>query len=111
VHHNGERTLVACSLWLHIGFIGASASATGLLWLFGGDAEWLSALALAISGGMLAAASWRHARTVLGYAERAPALGSVASRERAPRPSTRQTGRATKAVSPYSATSGPEYRS
>jgi hypothetical protein len=110
VHHNGERTLVACSLWLHIGFIGASASAVGLLWLFGGEAEWLSALALAISGGMLAAASWRRARTVLGYAERAPALASVAPPERDPRATARQTGRATKAVSPYSAASGPECR-
>lgn len=95
VHHSSERTLVACSLWLHMGLIGASASAAGLLWLFGGEAEWLSALALAISGGMVAAASWRRARSILGYAERAAAIGEAAPRGPAPRASSRQTGRAT----------------
>ncbi len=63
MHHDSERSLVACSLWLHVGLIGASASAAGLLWLLGGEAGWLSALALAISGGMLAVASRRRART------------------------------------------------
>jgi hypothetical protein len=65
-----ERALVACSLWLHIGLIGAAALAVGLLQLFDGETKWLSALALAFSGGALAAASWRRARTVLEHAER-----------------------------------------
>ena len=43
---NIERVLVACSLWLHIGFIGASAVAVGLLQLFDGEARWSSELAL-----------------------------------------------------------------
>jgi len=67
---NTERARIACSLWLHIGFIGATALAVGLLQLFDGEAKWSSALALALSGGVLAAASWRRARTVLEHAER-----------------------------------------
>jgi len=66
---NTERALIACSLWLHIGFIGATA-----LQLFDGEAKWSSALALALSGGVLAAASWRRARTVLEHAERSLAV-------------------------------------
>ena len=69
-----ERALVACSLWLHIGFIGAAALAVGLLQLFDGEAKWSSALALALSGGVLAAASWRRTRTVLERAERSWAV-------------------------------------
>ena len=72
--NNTERALIACSLWLHIGFIGATALAVGLLQLFDGEAKWSSALALALSGGVLAAASWRRARTVLEHAERSSAV-------------------------------------
>jgi hypothetical protein len=67
---NIERVLVACSLWLHIGLIGASAIAVGLLQLFDGEARWPFALALAISGGVLAAVSWRSGLTVLERADR-----------------------------------------
>jgi len=63
-----RRALVACSLWLHIGLVGASAMAIGVLHLFDGDGSPLSALALAVSGGILAAASWRRSRTVLDAA-------------------------------------------
>jgi len=72
--NNTERALIACSLWLHIGFIGAAVLAVGLLQLFGGETKWLSALALAFSGGVVAAASWRRARTVLEHAERSSAV-------------------------------------
>ena len=71
--NNTERALIACSLWLHIGFIGAAALAVGLLQLFDGEAKW-SSLALALSGGVLAAPSWRRARTVLEHAERSLAV-------------------------------------
>jgi hypothetical protein len=37
LQNNTERALVACSLWLHIGFIGASALAVGLHQLFDGE--------------------------------------------------------------------------
>ena len=65
-----ERALVACSLWLRIGFIGASAFAAGLLQLFDGEARWPFALAVAFSGGVLAAASWRRGLAVLERADR-----------------------------------------
>ena len=67
---NIERELVACSLWLHIGFIGAAALAVGLLQLFDGETRWPFALALAFSGSVLATASWRRALTVLERADR-----------------------------------------
>jgi len=76
IQNTSERALVACSLWLHIGFIGATALAVGLLELLGGETKWLSALALALSGGVLAAASWRRARTVLEHAERSSNVSS-----------------------------------
>jgi hypothetical protein len=69
-----ERALIACSLWLHIGFIGAAASAAGLLRLFEGETNWPLAVGLALSGGALAAVTWRRARTVLEHAERASAV-------------------------------------
>ena len=74
IQNTTERALVACSLWLHIGLIGAAALAVGLLQLLDGETKWLSALALAFSGGVLAAASWRRARTVLEHAERSLAV-------------------------------------
>jgi membrane protein implicated in regulation of membrane protease activity len=70
IQNSTERALIACSLWLHIGFIGAAALAAGLLQLFDGETKWLSALALALCGGVLSAASWRRARTVIEHAER-----------------------------------------
>ena len=73
LQNNTERALVACSLWLHLGFIGAAAVAGGLLLLFGTEATSLSALALVFSGGVLMAASWRRARTVLEHAGRVSA--------------------------------------
>jgi hypothetical protein len=90
-----ERALVACSLWLHIGFIGAAAMAVGLLQLFDGEATRLSALALAFSGGVLAAASWSRGRTVLEHAERASAVAINASGESASRAPCKETGRGT----------------
>jgi len=63
--NNSDRALLACSFWLHSGFIGAVAVAAGVIQLFDGDASLSSALALALSGAVLAAASWRRARTVL----------------------------------------------
>lgn len=104
MYQDAERLLLACSLWLRIGFVGASAVASGLLVLLSGDAQWLSALALAFFGGVLAAASFRHARTLLGDAERASAVAGVAPREQASRASSKPFGRGTIAIPPvYSA--------
>jgi len=63
-----------CGLWLRIGFIGASGLAAGLLQLFEGEVRPLSALALAVGGGVLAAASWWRARRVLDTADGAAAV-------------------------------------
>jgi hypothetical protein len=86
--HNTERVLLACSLWLRIGFVGASALAAGVLALLSGETsgqwEWLSALALVFFGGLLAAASWGHARVLLGDAEQVSAFTGIAPREPAP---------------------------
>jgi hypothetical protein len=70
LQNNIERAHVACSLWLHIGFIGASALAAGLLQVFDGEARWPFALALTFSGGVLAATSWRRGLTVLERGDR-----------------------------------------
>lgn len=67
---NIERVLVACSLWLHIGFIGASAVAVGLLQLFDGEARWPSALALTSSGGVLGQRVGARDLTALERADR-----------------------------------------
>jgi hypothetical protein len=77
--NNTERALLACSLWLHVGFIGAATAAVGLLQLFDGAPRWL-ALAVVFSGAGLAAASWRRARSVLGHAERASTVAGHNSR-------------------------------
>jgi hypothetical protein len=74
-----DRAVVACSLWLHTGFIGAVAVAAGLIEMFDAGASGLSALALIVSGGVLAAASWRRGRTVLEDAERAKTAAKGAS--------------------------------
>ena len=111
LENNTERTLVACSVWLHIGFIGAVALAAGLLQLFDGKATSLSPLALAFSGGLLAAAGWRRGWSVLKHAGRESAVATDAPSESASRASSKQTGGGTIAMlSPISLQSKPESR-
>jgi hypothetical protein len=74
-----EHPLVKCSLWLHIGFIGASAVAIGVLQLF--DGAWHSALALVFFGGLLAVTGWRRGRIVLQPLEPVSRIGKP-SRQR-----------------------------
>jgi membrane protein implicated in regulation of membrane protease activity len=74
--NNSDRALLACSLWLHVGFIGAVAVAAGLIQLFDGEVSLSSALALAISGAVLTAASWRRARMVLEDSKPATTLAA-----------------------------------
>jgi len=74
-----QRALVACSLWLLIGFIGATVVAAGILRFFEDPASWLSALTLAVCGGIVAARSWRLGRAALGHAERSLASAQDAS--------------------------------
>ena len=59
------RALVVCALWLHLGLIGATGVAAGLLVLIGGDAAPLPALAVAMVGGSIAFLAWRRGRRVL----------------------------------------------
>jgi len=76
--------LVACGLWLHVGLIGATALAVGLLQWFG-DPRLPWSPVVALFGGALAVTSWRRGFAVLEQAERAstpPADGSSDSRLR-----------------------------
>jgi len=88
-----ERVLVACSLWLHLGFIGAMAVAAGLIMLFDAEVNWLLALLLAFGGGALAAGSWRRARTVLERAEPEPAAADAAANRSRARPGEADSAR------------------
>jgi hypothetical protein len=75
-----ERVLVTCSLWMLIGFVGTTAVAAGVLQLFDGEANWLSALALIVCGGILTATSWHRGRIVLDNADQAPVIARRGSR-------------------------------
>jgi len=72
------RALLMSSLCLHVGFIGASASAVGLLQLFDGEAMWPLALVLASSGGAVAAKGWRLGRSLLVHRALAPRIDTDA---------------------------------
>jgi len=88
---NTQRALVGCSLWLNSGLVGLVALAVGLLQLIDGEPKLPWALALAFSGGLLAAASWRRARKIL-ETERAASVASGAPNESASRDSSKQIG-------------------
>jgi hypothetical protein len=64
-----DPALFVASLWLRVGFIGASAAATGLLGLIDAESSSLSALALIVSGAILALLGWRRGLSVLEPAE------------------------------------------
>jgi hypothetical protein len=70
---NTHRTLFTCSVFLHLGYIGAATVAAGLIQLLAGEATVWSVFAL-IFGGLLATASWRRARTVVELEHRVPAV-------------------------------------
>lgn len=104
-----QRALIASSLWLHIGFIGASVLGVGLLQLFDGEANRPLPLALAFFGSLLAAATWRRGLTVLQHAERASVVATDAPRNLAGVAQTRRTRRDSDAVS-HSTAFEPETR-
>ena len=89
---SAERVLVVCSLWLHIGFIGACGSAAGLVLLFDGEATSPWALALVFFGSALAATGWRRGLTVLERDEWASTVATNAPREMTSPISLKQTG-------------------
>jgi hypothetical protein len=91
-----QRALAPCSLWLLIGFIGATVLAAGILRFFETPASWLSALTLVVCGGIVAARSWRLGRAALGHAERRLANvqhGSTGAVSRQPRRASLLTNR------------------
>ena len=71
-----DRALFASSLWLRVGFIGASAVATGLLGVMDAESSSPTALALIFFGAVLAVAGWRRGRSVLELLERSDAVHS-----------------------------------
>jgi hypothetical protein len=57
-----QRAVLACSLFLHTGYIGAVTVAAGLIQVLAGEA---SGLGLVVFGAILATSSWRRAWTVV----------------------------------------------
>ena len=104
---NSNRALVASSLWLHIGLIGATALAAGLLRWFDGDPRLPWSPFVALFGGVLAVASWRRGFAVLEQAERESAVATDTSSESVLRvlqsDRTRREGPAVPPIVPYSA--------
>lgn len=78
------RARLVSSLWLLIGFVGASALAAALVRWFAADEHWLSVLDLAVSGGVLALAGWQRARAVLERSAQAPAVPGADGRSEVP---------------------------
>lgn len=95
---NTERALVVCSLWLHGGFIGASALVVALLQLSDGASRGPWALWLAFFGGALTAACWRRGLTVLDRADRASVIATEAPTKPATRPLPKQASRGASTV-------------
>jgi hypothetical protein len=63
------RALVKSALWMIVGYIGASALTIGLLSLFHGKGSLLSALAVMLGGGWLAAYAWHSSYRILDRME------------------------------------------
>jgi hypothetical protein len=69
-----RRSLLICGLWMRAGFIGASATAVGVIQVFDRDWSLVSALSTAFAGILLAAFGWRRAHAALGSQPKAPKL-------------------------------------
>jgi len=70
-----RRSLLACALWMRAGFIGASATAVGVIQLFDGDWSMLTALSTLAAGIALAVFGWRRAYAALATEQ--PATGHI----------------------------------
>jgi cyanate permease len=79
--NHDERAQFVCGLWLHTGFVGATALAAGLLQLLAGETTWYSSLALAFFGGVLAAVSWHRGQLVVEQADKVAAAADDAANE------------------------------
>jgi hypothetical protein len=83
LNKRARSALVESGLWLRIGFIGASGVAAGIIQLLGAEAKPISALALAVGGGVLAVLGWRRARIVLESADEATPIAASTGRDHA----------------------------
>lgn len=80
---SARRALVESGLWLRIGFIGASGVAAGIIQLLGSEGKPISALALAVGGGVMATLSWRRAWANLDSADQLPSVALSTDRDHA----------------------------
>jgi len=80
---SARHALVESGLWLRIGFIGASGVAAGIIQLLGADAKPISALALAVGGGVLATLCWRRAEAILENADKLTSTSPTTGRDHA----------------------------
>jgi hypothetical protein len=77
LRNDNGRALVACGMWLRVGFIGVTGAAGGLRQLFDDRPAWASALTLLFFGMVLAVAGWWRGRRLLGHAERPDRVSSA----------------------------------
>ena len=69
-----RRALLVCGLWMRAGFIGASATAVGVIQLFDKDWSVLTALSTLSAGIALAVFGWRRAHAALSSQATSPRL-------------------------------------
>jgi hypothetical protein len=69
-----RRALTVCGLWMRVGFVGASATAVGVIQLFDRDWSLLTALSTLTAGIALAAFGWRRAFAALNRQSTSPRL-------------------------------------
>jgi hypothetical protein len=65
-----DRALIACSLWLHVAYIGAATMAVGFIKALDDSAGLVPSAGLAFCGAALAAGAWARARNAIGKAGR-----------------------------------------
>jgi hypothetical protein len=69
-----RRALTVCGLWMRVGFVGASATAVGVIQLFDRDWSLLTALSTLTAGIALAAFGWRRAFAALNRQSTSPQI-------------------------------------
>jgi hypothetical protein len=81
LHGPARRALLACGLWMRLGFVGASAVAVGVIQLFGNEVSPLTALALVVGGAAVAVVGWRRAHAALSKDADVPTTTAAAPPE------------------------------
>ena len=72
-----RRSLLVCGLWMRAGFVGASATAIGIIQFFQNEWSPLTAMSTAAGGVALAVFSWRRAHAALSNREMPARLRSA----------------------------------